>query len=63
MDDRLKVHQCGDTMKEVWKMTTDNGHPEFRGWYCPTCQYFDSAIGRERRWTFHQGRPHRVNGG
>ena len=63
MHERDKPHHCGLVMREVWRADTESGTPEFRGWYCSDCQEFDPAIGRERRWTFHENRLHRVNGG
>lgn len=63
MSEADKACNCGTTMKQVWRAAeTPSGRPEFKGWYCPGCEYFDPAIGRERRWLWHAGAFHRVNG-
>lgn len=39
--------QCRKEAQPVFYMGL--GTPRFRGWYCPSCGYFDAAIGRERK--------------
>ena len=55
---------CSWPLHEVWKVgKVPSDKLKLRGWYCPHCLYYDSAIGRERQFTVdHDGTTHRTNG-
>ena len=42
---RTKPCQCGGVMVEVIYAANKSR----TGWYCPACQAFDKAVGRERK--------------
>ena len=44
--------KCGQPAKEVIHAEQQRR----KGWYCPACQHFDPAIGRERLLDRHSSR-------